>query len=245
MQLLVGLGNPGDKYRHNRHNVGFMALDAIAGRHGFAPFRQKFSGLLSEGTIVGEKVLLLKPQTYMNNSGESIHAAAQFYKLPVEDITVLYDEIDLAPGKVRIKRGGGNGGHNGLRSIDPRIGTNYRRVRIGVGHPGHKDAVMHWVLGDFAKAEREWLTPMLDALADNADLLVSGDDNGLMNKLALAVSGDAADRPERPPTADPTRKKAPGQSHIRAARRAEPQVKVPETGPMAGMLRKLFGKGDE
>src|SRR5690606_25268694 len=214
MQLLVGLGNPGDKYRHNRHNVGFMASDAIAGRHGFAPLRPKFSGLLSEGTIVGEKVLLLKPQTYMNNSGESIHAAAQFYKLPVEDITVLYDEIDLAPGKVRIKRGGGNGGHNGLRSIDPRIGTNYRRVRIGVGHPGHKDAVMHWVLGDFSKAEREWLTPLLETLADNAALLVKGDDNGLMNKLALAVGGDAADRPERPPTADPTRPKA--QSHIRA-----------------------------
>ena len=240
MQLIVGLGNPGDKYRNNRHNIGFLAIDAIAGRHGFGPFRQKLSGLLAEGSIEGEKVLLLKPQTYMNNSGDSIQAALAFYKLAAPDVTVLYDEIDLAPGKVRIKRGGGNGGHNGLRSIDPQIGTDYRRVRLGVGHPGHKDAVMPWVLGDFSKAEREWLEPLLAALADNAGLLVKGDDNTLMNRLAIAVAGDGAERPQRPTTADPTRPKA--QSHIRAARRPEPQAKLPETGPMAGMLKKLFGK---
>lgn len=242
MHLLVGLGNPGDRYRSNRHNVGFMAIDAIAARHGFGPFRQKFSGLIAEGTIGDEKVLLLKPQTYMNNSGDSVHAACKFYKLDLADVTVLYDEIDLAPGKVRIKRGGGNGGHNGLRSIDPQIGTGYRRVRLGIGHPGHKDAVQHWVLGDFSKAERGWMEPLLETLADNAGLLLAGDENGLMNKLAIAVGGDGAERPQRPATADPTRKKSAGQSHIRAARRPEPRAKVPETGPMAAMLRKLFGK---
>jgi PTH1 family peptidyl-tRNA hydrolase len=175
----------------------------------------------------------------MNNSGDSIQAVASFYKLEPEAITVIYDEIDLASGKVRIKRGGGNGGHNGLRSIDPQIGTSYRRVRLGVGHPGQKELVMPHVLGDFSKAEMGWFGPLLDAIAENADLLVKGDDNGLMNKLAIAVGGDGADRPQRPETADPARPKA--QSHIRAARQTEPQAKVPETGPMASMLKKLFG----
>lgn len=237
MQLFVGLGNPGDKYRNNRHNVGFMAIDAIAARHGFAPFRQKFSGLISEGTIDGAKVLLLKPQTYMNNSGDSVKAATQFYKLGPADVTVLYDEIDLTPGKVRIKTGGGNGGHNGLRSIDPQIGTGYRRVRLGIGHPGSKDAVHHWVLGDFSKAERGWMEPLLDTLAANAGLLVAGDDSGLMNKLALAVA--AEDEAATEATGKPK-----AQSHIRAARRPEPQAKVPETGPMAAMLKKIFGAKD-
>lgn len=240
MLLFAGLGNPGDKYRNNRHNIGFMAIDAIADRHGYGPFKQKFNALIAEGTIAGEKVLLLKPQTYMNNSGDSIQAAVQFYKLSPEDVTVLYDEIDLASGKSRIKRGGGNGGHNGLRSIDPQIGTNYRRVRLGVGHPGHKDLVMPHVLGDFSKAERQWLEPLLAAVADNADLLVKGDDNTMMNRLALAMNGDGAERPERPATADPTRPKQ--QSHVRAARRPTPQAPVPESGPMAAMLKKLLGK---
>jgi PTH1 family peptidyl-tRNA hydrolase len=244
MHLLVGLGNPGDKYRNNRHNIGFMAADAIARRHGFPGFREKFQGLLSEGTIEGEKVLILKPQTYMNSSGDSVQATANFYKLGAGDITVLYDELDLAPGKVRVKRGGGNGGHNGLRSIDPQIGLGYRRIRLGVGHPGHKDLVMPHVLGDFSKAEQQaWLIPLLDAVADNASMIVKGDDNGLMNKLALAVQGDGAARPQRPETADPTRKKAPGQTHIHAARRPDP-AKPPEGGPMAAMLKKIFNKGD-
>ena len=234
MQLFVGLGNPGDKYRGNRHNIGFMAIDAIAAHHHFPPFRQKFSGLITEGEIAGERVLLLKPQTFMNASGDSVVAAANFYKLGPIDITVFYDEIDLTPSKVRIKRGGGSGGHNGIRSIDPQVGPDYRRIRLGVGHPGHKDGVMPHVLGDFSKADQEWLKPLLDAV---------GEDNTFMNRLALAVGGDGADRPQRPETADPKRPKA--QSHIRAARPQPPTAKVPETGPMADMLKKLFGKSEK
>ena len=172
-------------------------------------------------------------------SGDSVYKVLAFYKLAPADVTVIYDEIDLAPGKTRVKVGGGNGGHNGIRSIDPQITPNYRRIRLGVGHPGDKSLVMHHVLGDFAKAEHLWLDPLLAALADNADLIVKGDENGLMNKLAIATRGDGAEREARPPTADPTRPKA--QSHIRAARRPDP-VKPPDTGPMAAMLKKLFDK---
>lgn len=237
MHLLVGLGNPGDQYRDNRHNIGFMAIDAIARRHNFPPFRQKFSGLLSEGTVDGERVLLLKPQTFMNRSGDSVVQATKFYKIPNSAVAVLYDELDLGPGKVRIKVGGGNGGHNGIRSIDPQIGQDYKRVRLGIGHPG-KEFVTNHVLGDFAKADAQWLDPLLDALAANAGLLLKGDDNGFMNKLAVAVNGDGGERAERPSA---PQKPTTGQSHIRAARQSKPQVKVPETGPMADMLKKLFG----
>ncbi len=233
MKLLVGLGNPGSQYAGNRHNIGFMALDAIARAHGITQFRSKHGGSLAEGNIGGEKAILLKPQTFMNRSGDSVQQVAQFYKLAPADIIVLYDELDLAPGKVRVKTGGGNGGHNGLRSIDPQIGTGYKRVRLGIGHPG-KEFVTHHVLGDFAKADQAWLEPLLDAIGRNVDMLVKGDDSGFMNKLALAVKSSE----------EPQAKPAPkAQSHIRQARPAKPQVDLPKTGPMADMLKRLF-KGE-
>ena len=238
MQIIAGLGNPGAKHESNRHNVGFMAADAIARRHSFSPWSKKFKALIAEGMLDGEKVLLVKPQTFMNLSGQSVGEAMRFYKLTPADVTVLYDELDLAPGKVRIKTGGGAGGHNGIRSLDTHIGKDYRRVRIGIGHPGAKELVYNWVLGDFAKADGQWLEPLLDAIGDNAAMLAKGDDNGFMNKTSLAVPGSAkADAlgggEERP---------AKGKSHIRQARPQQPEVKVPETGPMAAMLKRLFGK---
>ena len=232
MKLLVGLGNPGGQYEGNRHNIGFMALDAIARAHGITQFRSKHGGLLAEGNIGGEKVILLKPQTFMNRSGDSVQQVAQFYKIPPADIIVLYDELDLAAGKVRVKIGGGNGGHNGLRSIDPQIGLDYKRVRLGIGHPG-KEFVTHHVLGDFAKADSDWVTPLLDAVGKHAGMVLAGDDNGFMNKLALAFKADDEPEPKPAPRA---------QSHIRQARPARPQVEVPKTGPMAEMLRKLRGE---
>ncbi|AKR56565.1 Peptidyl-tRNA hydrolase [Devosia sp. H5989] len=245
MHLLVGLGNPGAQYERNRHNIGFLAVDEIARRHNFGPFRQKFNGLIAEGTIEGEKALILKPQTFMNRSGDSVVQATKFYKIAPEDVSVLYDELDLAPGKVRVKIGGGSGGHNGIRSIDPQIGPNYRRVRLGIGHPGSKDAVMHYVLGDFAKADAAWLDPLLEAIADSAGLLVRKDDNGFMNKLAIANGKGGESGPHSPARKAQAEKPAPkAQSHIRAARPKQPPAKVPETGPMAAMLKKLFGKDD-
>jgi PTH1 family peptidyl-tRNA hydrolase len=246
MLVFAGLGNPGVRYAKNRHNVGFMAADAIHRRHSFSPWSKKFQAEIAEGKLGGEKVLLVKPQTYMNHSGQAVGEALRFYKRSPSDLTVFYDEIDLAPGKVRVKIGGGAGGHNGIRSLDGHLGQEYRRVRIGVGHPGVKEMVMPHVLGDFAKADHEWLDPLLEALADNAELLVSGDDNGFMNRMSLAAPGAARsprskgnDRDER---IGDVRPKAKGQSHIRQARPHQPAVKVPETGPMAAMLKKLFGK---
>jgi PTH1 family peptidyl-tRNA hydrolase len=232
MKLLVGLGNPGAQYAGNRHNIGFMAIDAIARTHGIGPWKSKHAGQLAEGTIGGERVLLLKPQTFMNKSGDSVQQAARFFKIANEDVVVFYDELDLAPGKVRVKVGGGNGGHNGLRSIDPQIGLDYKRVRLGIGHPG-KEFVTPHVLGDFAKADKAWLDPLLDEIARQAPLLLKGDDNGFMNKLALALQNE----PEKKPTAN-----KPGQSHVRQARPSAPQAEVPKTGPLADMLSKMFGK---
>ena len=236
MLLIAGLGNPGPGYAHHRHNVGFMAADAIARRHSFSPWSKKFHGLIAEGRLDGEKVLLIKPQTFMNLSGQSIGEAMRFHKLTPADLVVLYDELDLAPGKVRIKTGGGAGGHNGIRSIDAHCGKDYRRVRIGIGHPGAKELVHNYVLGDFAKADRDWLEPLVEAIADNAAMLAKGDDNGFMNKTSLAVQGTPA-QPAKPAKLE----KPAAQSHIRQARPARPAAPLPETGPMAAMLKKLFG----
>ena len=186
MRLWVGLGNPEPAMARHRHNIGFMALDVIALRHGFSPWRQRFRGLVAEGSLGGQKVLALKPMTYMNASGESVQAAAAFFKLPAEDITAFHDELDLAPGKLRVKRGGGAAGHNGLRSMDRMLGTpEYWRVRLGIGHPGHKDRVTGHVLGDFAKVDRDWLLPLLDGVADAAALLAAGRSEDFMTKVAL------------------------------------------------------------
>ena len=198
MLLLVGLGNPGPKYERNRHNVGFMAVDAIVRRHGFGPFRARFDGLVAEGEIGGEKVLALKPQTFMNNSGESVADAARFFKIAPADIVILHDELDLAPGKVRTKTGGGNAGHNGLRSIDAHLGSaDYRRARIGIGHPGDKSMVLNWVLHPFAKTDRDWLIPLLDAMAEAAPLLARGDDTGFATKVALLTQPPKEIKPPR------------------------------------------------
>ncbi len=188
MRLLVGLGNPGGAYARNRHNIGWLAADEIVRRHCFGPWRSKFHGQLAEGTIDGEKVLVLKPETFMNLSGQAVAAAARFHKIANGDIIVLHDELDLLPGKLRVKRGGGAGGHNGLKSIDAHLGNDYWRVRLGIGHPGDKTLVTPWVLGDFAKADEAWLTPLLEAVAAELPLLLAGNDNAFMTRLAQTVA---------------------------------------------------------
>ena len=188
MRLLVGLGNPGPRYAGNRHNIGFMAVDAIVRRHSFSSIRERFHGLTAEGTIDGEKVLALAPQTFMNDSGRAVQAAVQFFKLQPTDVIVLYDEIDLPLAKVRAKRGGGAGGHNGIRSIDAHIGADYWRVRMGVDHPGQKEMVKAYVLMDFFKEEHATVQAMLDAVADAIPLMIAGDDGRFMNKVNLALN---------------------------------------------------------
>jgi len=186
VKLWVGLGNPEPGMLRQRHNIGFMALDVIAHRHGFSPWRQRFKGVFAEGSVGGVKVLALKPLTYMNASGESVQAAAAFYKLPPDDITAFHDELDLVPGKVRVKRGGGAAGHNGLRSMDRQLGTpDYWRVRLGIGHPGDKARVTGHVLGDFAKVDQDWLRDLLDAVGDAAPLLAGDKPEDFMTRVAL------------------------------------------------------------
>lgn len=206
MKLWVGLGNPGAKYAGNRHNIGFMAMDRIAADHGFSPWRKAFQGLVSEGRLRTEKVALLKPETFMNLSGQSVQAAVAFWKLPLADVTVFHDELDLAPGKLRLKQGGGHAGHNGLRSIHAHLGDDYARVRLGIGHPGHKDAVAAYVLHDFAKADADWLEDLLRGISDGAEALAAGDGQTFMNAVSLRTapprSSATKDKPE-PPTPAP------------------------------------------
>ena len=197
MLLLVGLGNPGARYAGNRHNVGFLAVQEIAKRHGLGPWRRRFAGVACEGPLDGVRTLLLLPGTFMNESGRAVAEAAHFYKISPADITVFHDEIDLPPGKVRVKIGGGIAGHNGLRSISEHIGNDYRRVRIGVGHPGDKDLVQHYVLSDFAKSDRGWVDALVAIIGENAELIARGQDASFQNKVHLAMVAKGFGQPER------------------------------------------------
>ena len=211
MKLFTGLGNPGAKYARNRHNIGFMAVDRIASDHGFGPWKPAFKGEVAEGRLGEEKVLVLKPGTFMNLSGQSVQAAMAFYKLGLADITVFHDELDLAPGKCRIKQGGGHAGHNGLRSISGMVGEGYGRVRLGIGHPGHKDAVAGYVLHDFAKADQDWLDDLLRGLSDGAAHLAAGDGQKFMNAVALRTAPPrSSDKPG--PVPKPVAKAVPDDS---------------------------------
>lgn len=233
MKLFVGLGNPGPKYAQNRHNVGFMAVDQIAADHGFAPWRSKFQGKVSEGKLGSEKIVLLKPETFMNLSGQSVSEAMRFYKLDSTDVTVFHDEIDLAPGKCRVKDGGGHAGHNGLRSIHQHISPHYSRVRIGVGHPGHKDRVPGYVLHDFSKADKDWLDDLLRGIGDGAKELAAGDSGRFLNAVALRVA---------PPRSSTTVK--PAKPGVKDKPTPKPQAKAPEPDPVpeASPLQKLIDK---
>jgi PTH1 family peptidyl-tRNA hydrolase len=227
MKLFVGLGNPGREYALNRHNVGFMAVDAIAAAHEFPAWRKRFSGVAAEGKLGKEQVLLLKPQTFMNESGRSIGEAVRFYKLETDDVVVFHDEIDLAPGKVRVKTGGGVAGHNGLKSLTAHIGNDYVRVRIGVGHPGQKHLVSGHVLRDFAKADHAWLEPLLGAIAAEAPYLADGADDKFQSRVAHALQAEADAAEEKKPRGKPAGQPA----------EAKP---APKEGPF-GILRRWFG----
>lgn len=219
MKLIVGLGNPGSKYARNRHNIGFMAVDRIAEDHGFGPWRSKFQGSLSDGRLGGAKVALLKPETFMNLSGQSVGEAMRFFKLAPEDIYVIHDELDLAPGKCRVKQGGGHAGHNGLRSLHAHIGDSYNRVRLGIGHPGHKDRVPSYVLHDFAKADEAWLDDLMRGISDGAAHLVAGEPGKFMNAVSLR-------------TAPPRSSKTP-------AEKTAPKAEQPDTPDTRSALQKL------
>jgi len=233
MLLLVGLGNPGPDYARNRHNIGFMAADLLVRRHSFGPWRSRFQGETAEGSIDGEKVLALKPATFMNLSGQSVAAAARFLKIPLSDIVVLHDELDLPPGRLRVKTGGGAGGHNGLKSIDAHLGKDYRRVRLGIGHPGDKDRVAGYVLSDFAKADESWLPPLLDAVAESFPLLLGGDEAGFMNRVSVLT------QPPKPKTARPPAPALPPGAGT-AAPPSEPPP--PPGGALAEALRAAMTK---
>jgi len=238
MKLIVGLGNPGEKYARNRHNVGFMAVQTIAKEHGFPAFKRRFQGVASDGEIAGEKCLLLMPTTYMNDSGRSVGEAARFLKLSTSDLIVIHDEIDLAPAKLKVKTGGGVAGHNGLRSITQHLDNDYVRVRIGVGHPGSKDAVHHYVLGDFHKSEVSWLDPMLAAMAKAAGHLVKAEADKFMSEVALLLQPESERKAKRAPPEPAAPKQDPAKPHPGG----EGQAK--RAGAMADTLRKwLAGRG--
>jgi PTH1 family peptidyl-tRNA hydrolase len=224
MKLFVGLGNPGAQYTGNRHNIGFMAVDGIARDHGFSGWRKGFHGQVAEGRLGAEKIILLKPETFMNNSGQAVQAAMTFYKLPLADVTVFHDELDLAPGKLRAKTGGGHAGHNGLRSLHAHVGDAYHRIRLGIGHPGHKDAVAGYVLRDFAKADADWLEDLLRGVSEGAVALAEGDTPRFLNAVALRVA------PPRPSTGVQGIKPAP-----------EP-VPAPEPAPLLSPLQRLLDR---
>jgi peptidyl-tRNA hydrolase, PTH1 family len=227
MKLFVGLGNPGTQYAFNRHNVGFMAVDAIAAAHGFPSWRKRFQGVVAEGTLGRETVLLLKPSTYMNESGRSVGEAVRFYKLELADVIVFHDELDLAPGKVRVKTGGGTAGHNGLKSLTAHIGNDYVRVRIGIGHPGAKELVQHWVLHDFVKSDHAWLEPLLGAIAQGAPDLAEGASDKFQSFIAHAVQSEARVAEERPEPAPRKREAKPNA-----------ETKRPESEGPFGKLRR-------
>lgn len=242
MKLWVGLGNPGAKYAANRHNIGFMAVDRIAADHGFAPWRSKFQGQLCEGNLGGAKVILLKPETFMNLSGQSVGEAMRFYKITPDDVTVFHDELDLAPGRCRVKTGGGHAGHNGLRSIHAHVGEAYHRVRLGIGHPGHKDRVAGYVLSDFAKADQEWLEDLLRGISDGAAALAAGDGARFLNAVALRTA---------PPRSSTGGAKADGvkagETKSGAAKpvaetAAQPAKAVPEPEPPRSALERLVDR---
>jgi PTH1 family peptidyl-tRNA hydrolase len=235
MRLFVGLGNPGAKYAGNRHNIGFMAVDRIAADHGFSAWRRGFKGLVAEGRLGSVRVILLKPETFMNLSGESVRAAADFYKLGPEAVTVFHDELDLAPGKCRVKQGGGHAGHNGLRSIHAHLGAEYGRVRLGIGHPGHKDAVAGYVLHDFAKADGDWLDDLMRGISDGAAALAEGDAARFQNAVAFRMA------PPRNGGAGPAVASAAAQvpDPAPAARAVEPEA-APDTRSALARLADRF-----
>ncbi|HSG93873.1 MAG TPA: aminoacyl-tRNA hydrolase [Afifellaceae bacterium] len=236
MLLIVGLGNPGRRYAGNRHNIGFMAADAIHRRHGFAAWRARFQGEICEGRLDGERTVLLKPATFMNESGRAVGEAMRFFKLSPADLLVIYDELDLPPGKVRMKTGGGAGGHKGIRSITAHVGENFRRMRLGIGHPGAKELVNSYVLHDFAKVDHDWRDAVLTAVADNAPLLAKAEDSSFMNKVHLDLlatglfDGDEAENevPDKPRVQATAKPAGPAASH--------------QTGALAAGLKKLFGR---
>jgi PTH1 family peptidyl-tRNA hydrolase len=233
MKLFVGLGNPGAQYAFNRHNVGFMAADAIAASHSFPAWRKKFSSLTAEGQLAREPVLLLKPQTYMNESGRAAGEAMRFYKLTVDDVIVFHDELDLAPGKVRVKVGGGVAGHNGLKSLTAHLGNDYVRVRIGIGHPGRRDLVTHYVLQNFAKADHAWLEPLLGIIADEAHFLAEGANDKFQSLVAHRMQADDEAGEKAPRAKQPGPKKEPPEEKA--------EEKPAQEGPLAGMLRRWLG----